>query len=66
MRVVAGIDQLRVDAHAISRALNTSFYHVRDSQLLRDLAQIACNATLILQHGGAADNFQICNLCQVR
>ena len=66
MRVVAGVDQLRVDAHAIARALNASFYHVRDSQLLRDLAQIACNAALIVQNGGAADDFQVGDLRQVR
>ena len=62
----AGIDQLRVDAHAIARALNASFYHIRDSQLLRDLAQIACNSALILQNGGSADDFQVCDLRQVR
>src|SRR5205823_10253691 len=66
MRVRAGIEQLRVDAHAVARALNASFYHIRDSQLLRNLAQIACNAALILQNGGAADDFQVGDLRQVR
>src|SRR5262249_58512522 len=44
VRVIARIDQLRVDAHAIARALNASFYHIRDSQLQRDLPHIACNS----------------------
>src|SRR4029077_15795563 len=66
MRVVAGIDQLRVDAHAIARALNASFYHIRDSQLLRDLAQIARDSALVLQNGSAADDFQVGDLRQVR
>src|SRR4029077_13292433 len=61
MRFGPRVDQLRVDAHAIARALNASFNHIRDSQLLRDVAQIACNAALILQNGGAADHLQVGN-----
>ena len=44
MRVIARVDQLRVDAYVIARALNASFYDIRDPQLLRDLPQIARNA----------------------
>jgi hypothetical protein len=59
MRIIAGIDQLRVDAHAASGALDASFHHVCHPELLSDFAQVALNTGLVLHHTCAADNFEI-------
>ena len=61
----ARIDQLRVDAHAIARALNASFHDMRDTKLLADLAQISRGSAFVLHHRSAADHFQIGDLRQV-
>src|SRR5260370_42134340 len=41
MRVGSGDDQLRADAHTISRALYVSFQHGRSAQRTRDVVQTA-------------------------
>ena len=46
MRVVPGIDQLRVHAHFVADALDTSLNDVRHSELPADLAQITRRAAL--------------------
>ena len=65
LSVGACIEQLRVDAHAIARTLDTSFHDMRDPELLADLAQIARHVALVLHHRRAADYFQIGDRGQV-
>src|SRR5262245_49980431 len=38
---------------------------MRDAQFLADLAHITCGSALILHHGSATNDFQICNLRQI-
>src|SRR5215510_13912585 len=65
MRVIAGVDQLRVYPHLVAGALHTAFHHMSYAQLRCNLAQITCNPALILHHRGAADHLQVSNLRQV-
>src|SRR4029453_283707 len=48
--VVARIEQSRVDADALARALNAPLHYMRDAKLLANLAQVAGGAALILHH----------------
>src|SRR5437016_5767361 len=57
MDVVAGVNQLRSNAHPISSALDTSFHDVSDAKFPGDLAQIASRPGFVLHHGCAADHF---------
>ena len=57
MCVIARIDQLRVHAHTIAHALHAAFHQMRDSELLRDLAQVARDSSLVLHHRSAANHF---------
>ena len=65
MRIIAGIDQLRVYPHAIAHSLHAALHQVRDPELLRDFAQIARDSALVLHHGCAADHFQVGDLGEV-
>ena len=65
MCVIARIDQLRVHAHTIAHALHTAFHQMRDPELLRDLAQVARDSSLVLHHRSAADHFQVGDLGEV-
>ena len=65
MRVISGIDQLRVYSHAIASTLNTPFHYMRDAKLLPDLAKIARDFAFVVHHRSAADYFQVRDLCQV-
>src|SRR5437867_150906 len=65
MPVGPRLDQLRVDAHAVAGALDTSFQHMRDPELLPDLAQIACDPASVIHHRGAADYFQVRDSCEI-
>ncbi len=65
MPVGSRIDQLRVDAHAIARALNASFHDMRDAELLANLAQVAREPRSCIALRGAADHFQIRDLGQI-
>ncbi len=47
MRVVAGIDQLRIHSHMIRDTLHASFQYICDAELLADLAQIALHAVFL-------------------
>ena len=62
--VVAGVDQLDVDEHAVARAPDAPFQNIRHAQRLADLTHIAPAGFLISHHAGAADYFQIVNLRQ--
>src|SRR4030095_1538684 len=53
------IDQLSVDAHAITRSLDTTFHYTRNTELMANLGQIARGAAFVLHHGGAVDHLQI-------
>src|SRR5437762_1962345 len=65
MRVIACIDQLRINAHAIGCALHAALEHMRHSKLFADFAQIAFYAALIMHHARAADHLQVGDLRQV-
>src|SRR5438132_8743007 len=65
MPVGTRIDQLRIDAHAISRALNASFQHMRYPELFPDLAQIARDPAFVMHHRGPADHFQVRDSCPI-
>ena len=66
MRVVAGVDQLRVYPHFPTRALDAAFEQMRYAELCPDLAQIACNSGFVLHHRSAADHFKVSNPGEVR
>ena len=57
MRVRAGIDQFRVDAKPVRRALDRTFHNVGDAELLTYLAQIAVHATFVLTDTRVANDF---------
>src|SRR5438067_12937805 len=59
MPVGARIDQLRVDAHTIAGLLNTSFHHMRHTELLTDHAYVAQHPAFVWHHTRPADHFQI-------
>ncbi len=59
MRVVTGIDQLRVHPNLVAGALHAAFHHMRDAELLADLAQIARRAAFVLHDARAADHLQV-------
>ena len=65
MPVGTRINQLRVDAHAIASALNTSFQHICDAKLLPDLAHVVRHPAFVWHYTGAADHFQIGNFREV-
>ena len=65
VRIRARIDQLDVDAHAISRAPHRAFQNVSHSEGQADLAQVA-RARFVLANRSPADDFQVGDLGQVR
>ena len=65
MRVIAGIDQLRVDPHFVRCALHAALDQVRHAELLSDFAQIALRASFVLHHGCATDHLQVGDFCQI-
>ena len=62
MTVGARVDQLRIDAEAITGALHRTFHDVSDTELLADLAHVAFGPGLVLTHAGVADHLQIGDL----
>src|SRR6266480_1544051 len=64
MPVGARIDQLRVNPDAIAGTLNASFHHIRHSELLPNLAQIARDPAFVMHHRSAADYFQVRDSCE--
>ena len=60
--VVACVDQLDVDEHAVARAADAPFKNVRHAQRLADLTHIAHAGFFINHHARAADDFQVVNL----
>ena len=65
MRIIARIDQLRVNANLARGALHAALQHMCHPELLRYLAQIARGFVSKLHHARAADHFQIRHLRQV-
>src|ERR1051326_3412404 len=65
MRVVAGIDQLRIYSDLVGDALNAPFQDMGDAQCLADLPKVARNRSLILHHARAADHLQVRDLGQI-
>ena len=65
MRIVTRIDELRVNANLARGALHAALQHMRDAELLRDLAQIARALVAKLHDARAADHFQIGDLRQI-
>src|SRR6266567_1676221 len=51
------IDQLRVDTHAIARALDASFQKMSDPKLLTNLAQVAISYLAITDNACPANDF---------
>jgi hypothetical protein len=64
--VVAGVDQLDVDEHAVARAADAPFENIRHPQYLADLTHIAPAGFSISHYARAADYFQIGNLREAR
>src|SRR5438477_7603399 len=59
MRIVAGIDQLRVHAHTIAYALYTALDQTCNPKLLADFAQVALGPRFVLHHRSTADHLQV-------
>src|SRR4029077_4750588 len=64
MRIIAGIDQLSVYTHAIVCSLHAALQQMRHRELTSDFAEIACDSALVLHDAGAANDLQVCDLCQ--
>ena len=64
LRVCLGVDELRVNPHAITRNLHASFQYVRNAQVVPDLlhvsilAPVGCDTT-------AADDLQISHFAEI-
>src|SRR4029077_8328697 len=54
--VVARIDQVRVEAHAVAGTPHTSFQYIRNPEFVADLGEIALDTALVLHRRGAADH----------
>ena len=65
MPVSARIDQLRVDPHAIARALHAAFYDVRNAKFVCNLEEIPFGLTFVLHYAPATDDFQVGDLRQI-
>ena len=57
--IAARVDQLGVDMHMPTGALNASFYYVTHAKLVRDVAQITRRSAFVLHDRSAANDFQI-------
>src|SRR4029453_14423432 len=66
MRVIAGVDQLRVYPHLVAGALHTALHYVGHAYLVTNLAEVTRDAALILHDGSATDDFQVCDPRQMR
>ena len=66
LRVGARIDQLGGDAHAVGQPMHRPLEHMRDAELLSDLAPVARRVARILLHAQAADHLQVGDLREVR
>src|SRR5437868_14489204 len=66
MRIVAGVDELRVHSHLTAGALNTSFYHIGDTEFVCDLTKVTLTNDLVLHHRSTADYFQVRDPRQIR
>ena len=50
----------------VPRTAYSTLYYVANTQLLRDLLEIAGDAALVLHHRSAADHFQVLDLGEIR
>src|SRR5215831_5786480 len=50
----------------VPRSAHTSFHHIANTQLLRNLLKIPCDASLVLHDRSAADHFQVLDLGKIR
>ena len=66
MRIVAGVDELRIHSHPTAGTLNTSFYHIGDAEFVCDLTEVTLTNDLVLHHRSPADYFQVRDARQIR
>src|SRR6266566_7833569 len=65
MRVVARVDQLYVHPNSAVGALDTAFYHMRNTQSSCDLTKVAFQVAFVLHHARSADDFQVGDLGKI-
>src|SRR5205823_10357652 len=65
MRIVASVNQLRVDSHLVPNPLDTAFQHVSNTQRLPNFSEVTRGRGLVLVYTGAADHLQIGDLGQI-
>src|SRR6266496_3229086 len=65
MGISLRVDQLNSDSHVVGRFLHATFKDVRNTKLLRDVAEIPRFA-LILLRGSTRNDFQVCDASQPR
>src|SRR5690242_21658600 len=65
MRVVARVDQLRIDPHLVCHALDTAFQHMSNPERLANITQIPRCLSLVLRHTCSADYFEVRDLGQI-
>ncbi len=61
-----GLDELRVDPHPVADPLHTSFQDMSYPEFTPDILCIPIRPRLVSHHGGAADDFQAAQLCEIR
>ena len=66
MRVVPGVDQLRINSNLVCDALDAPFQHMGDPERPANVLQIPRCRGLVLRHTRPADHFQIGDLGQIR
>src|SRR5205807_7303787 len=65
MPISAGINELGTDANSPAGALDRAFKNVSDTECLADFPKVALDAVFVLHHGGAADDFEVGDLCEI-
>jgi hypothetical protein len=65
MRIVARVNQLRTHPNSTTRALDTAFHHMRNTQSFCDVAQVAFQTAFIFHHARSTDDFQVRNLGEI-
>ena len=59
LRIIASIDQARINAEPIRDALDRAFQKIGDAKLLADFLQVAGDAGFVLLHTPMADHLEI-------
>ena len=65
MRVVTGVDQLRIYSNLVRDSLDAPFQNVSHSERLANVPQIPRCRGLVLRHTCSADHFQIGHLGEI-